>query len=192
MTYQQISFIVTTTLSIIAFIVVLIRTGSAKTAAKSAKELMENMAKYRASDYKDESAQTFTNERVEYTLNKHTNELEEKPIKTDLAELIQSSVETAFERVLQRLIPDTDEVPDTIESDYDQSIDDLNDLAVAIDVAEEYREKLGLPLEMSVSEIFGKVNEYSESLKQKLSDKSKKEYKEDVKKVSEETDPKGE
>lgn len=164
--------------SIIAFIVTFIRTGSVKKALQNLNLIqgVTNMTT-RAPDYhqsaneNDESIQSFENTRTDYVLNRHTNELEEKPEKIDLQSLINSAVDTALDRVLQKLMPDGSEIPDTIETDYENSIGDLDDLAQAMDIAEEYRERLGLPLEMSVSDIYKRVGEYSSNLLEQIKTK---------------------
>lgn len=152
------------------------------------------MPDYRADKEVNETvdAQSFTNQRTEFKLNKRTNELEVLPDKTDLAQLIQSSIDTALDRVLQRLQPDVDDMPDTLEQDYDNSIDDLNDLAQAVEVAETYRERLNLPLEMSVTDIYKQVSDYSETLRQKISEKNTIKETDTHEKTSQENDPKGE
>ncbi|QXN75065.1 hypothetical protein [Microvirus mar18] len=141
----------------------------------------------------DPAAQSFTNMRTEYKLDKRTNTLVELPDKTDLQELINSAVSTAFEQQIARLLVDHEQpIPDTNEQDYEDSVDDLMDFAAVLDRAEEYREKLGLPLEMPVTDVFAKVQSYSEDLKKKLSAQSAIKKEEVKENAPQENDPKGE
>lgn len=168
MSIEMIIGIITTIIGVIAFIVTFIRTGSIQ---KSVGEFM----KYRTPDYRSDKsvnetvdAQSFDNTKQDWKLDKHTNVLEKLETKTDLAAFIQSSIDSALDRVLMRLQPAVDDMPDTLETDYENTVDDLDDLAVAIDLANEYREKFNLPLETSVDDVFKYVQKQATEIKSKI------------------------
>lgn len=116
-------------------------------------------------DDKKSEVKSFKSLVPQYRLNKVTNLLEEsEPL--DIVKLVQSSVETALSNVLERLMPETPK--ETLYADYTQTADDLDILAEALDVAESYREKLGLSDELSAEEVFGKMSSYASDIEKKL------------------------
>lgn len=165
--FDNIAYLVALVLSVLNAIITFVRTGTLKKEYK-------NMV-YRSPDYQEsltdeekaQQAQTFDNLKTEYRLNRNTGELEVQPDKTDLQSLINSSIHTAFDRVLSRLLPQED-LEGEIESEYDSVSDDLMDYAAILDKAEDYREQFELPDDMSVSDIFKRVQEESDSLKTRL------------------------
>lgn len=172
--FDSIAYLVALVLSVLNAIITFVRTGTLK---KEYKEMV-----YRSPDYqKDDSAkQSFDNLKTEYVLNERVGELEEKTEKTDLQSLINSSVDTALDRVLQRLQPGGYDLEADLESQDDSFQDDLMDFADLLDRAEDYREKFGMSAKASTAEIFARVQEESDSIKQRLDSlrKPKKEEKE--------------
>lgn len=160
--FDSIAYLVALVLSVLNAIITFVRTGTLK---KEYKQMV-----YRSPDYvKDETQkQSFDNLKTEYVLNERTNELEEKTEKTDLQSLINSSLDTALDRILQRLQPDGYDLEGDLESEDDAYQEDLIDFADLLDRAEEYRDKFGLPLSASTSEIFERVQKESDAVRQRL------------------------
>lgn len=134
----------------------------------------ESTAKYRAADYRDSvtpdtvpEAQTFNPLLKQYRLNKRTNQLEELDDPLDIQQLIDSKVETALDRTLARLSPQQplDGAVTDCTEDYQ---DDLDLIADAMDVAEDYREKLGLADDVPVDQVFQKMSTYAEEQLKKI------------------------
>ena len=172
--FDNIAYLVALVLSVLNAIITFVRTGTLK---KEYKNML-----YRSPDYvkTDEQKQSFDNLKTEYVLNERAGELEEKTEKTDLQSLINSSKDTALDSVLQRLYPQGYDLEGDLESQDDSLQDDLIDFAYLLDRAEEYREQFGLPLTASTSDIFKRVQEESDTIKQRLDNlrKSKKQEKE--------------
>lgn len=171
--FNDIAYLVALALSVLNAIITFVRTGTLKKEYKNMLYRSPDYQDYLSDEEKQKQAQEFPNIKTEYVLNKHTNELEEKESKTDLQSLINSSVDTALDRVLQRLLPDGDNLQDTLESDYVTYGDDLIDFADMLDRAEEYREKFNLPLEMSVEDIFKRVQTEADGLKSRIANLNK-------------------
>lgn len=171
--FNDIAYLVALALSVLNAIITFVRTGTLKKEYKNMLYRSPDYQDYLSDEEKQKQAQEFPNIKTEYVLNKHTNELEEKESKTDLQSLINSSVDTALDRVLQRLLPDGDDLQDTLESDYVTYGDDLIDFADMLDRAEEYREKFNLPLEMSVEDIFKRVQTEADGLKSRIANLNK-------------------
>lgn len=153
------------------------RTGRLNNSAKNfikseVKELKTNSSRV--------PVQTFSEERTDYILNNATNILEESPLKVNVQKEIQSHVESCLEFVLEAL-----NNPDSYVKDGDnvQLVDSVaermqmnEDLAYAgdiFDMAEEYREKFGLSADMSVQDIFGYVQKYSDDMGKRLQEQGK-------------------
>lgn len=179
--FNNIAYLVALVLSVLNAIITFVRTGTLK---KEYKNML-----YRSPDYKktDEQKQSFSNLKTEYVLNERIGELEEKTEKTDLQSLINSSIDTALDRVLQRLQPQGYDLECDLESQDDSMQDDLMDYAYLLDLAEDYREKFGLSLSASTADIFSRVQEESNSIKQRL-DNLRKSREEKTKLLREETD----
>ncbi|UPW41557.1 hypothetical protein [Peromfec virus RodF8_56] len=165
MEIENIIYIVSVCLAVINMIITFIRTGTIN------KEI-NNMV-YRSPAYKDSISeeekktlsQEFSHLKTEYALNERTGELEEKEEKLDLQKLINSSVETALDRMLNRFMPEVVEDKDELYQSYS---DDLMDYASMLERAEDYREEFGLPAGMSVSDIFARVGKEADTLKSQL------------------------
>lgn len=95
-----------------------------------------------------------------YRLNKTTNELEKTEDFIDLQEQIESYKEVALQSMLERFMPKL--VDET--ADFVNVKGDLDMLTECFDVAEEYREKLGLDDTMSIQEVYKHMTEYSKTL----------------------------
>lgn len=109
--------------------------------------------------------QTFSPLVKQFKLDKRSGELVElEPL--DIQKLIDSSLDTALDRVLKRLMPD--EQPQPTFADMTALSDDLDFMSEALDTAEEWREKLGLSDEISVGDVFQKMSEYEKQLAQQL------------------------
>lgn len=187
MDYESIFYIVSVILSAITAVVTFVRTGTIKKGVNNMLFRSPTYQEHLTDEEKAKQSQTFDNLKTEYILNKNTNELEEKPEKTDLQSLINSSLDTALDRVLQRLMPESMDIEGQIESEYDSFSDDLIDYATIIERAEQYRDEFDLPAEMSVSDIYKRVQLEADGLKTRLDNlrkpkESAKEIKEDEKK----------
>lgn len=185
MTLENLCWLIGIVIALLNALLTFLRTGSIK------KEV--NM-KFRSTNYQDVEPektrrQAFTNKRKEYALNEHTNQVEETG-ETDLQELVNSSKEVALDRLLNRFLP---QVVEEAEDVYMSMQDDLAAYGELLERAEEYREELSLPLEMSIADIFAAVSAESSKLKADLDKFShdKKEVKENEK-ISQENPPKGE
>lgn len=134
------------------------------------KEIFDNM-NYRKADYLESDQppkQSFDPLKEQFVLNKHTDELELKPDKLNIQEMINSSVHTELSAVLQRLLPRA--VPEYEETklQLEQSFDDLDTMSAAFDLAEEYRTKYNLPDTMSPIEIYSFIDDMRQKLQTKL------------------------
>lgn len=158
---------------------------------KSAKTVKEEFMKFRDANYradmsledKDKEAQSFNPLITQYRLNERTNQLEELPDKLDIKELIKSELHTALEPTLARLMPDEDEDDKNLAL-IDTASDDLDALSEMFEVAEDYRDRLGLDPSVSVEDVFKHIQEYRDGLSDKLKkatvEKEFKEVKTDV------------
>lgn len=164
------------TLAIVTFV----RTGSI---AKSTKLFKELFMKYDTIDSKKKTkfkGQEFTEYIVDYILDNQTNELSPLPNKKNIQAEIQSHLECALERALEKFLPNVvSETSDPAE-EYQHSSADLAVLGESMELAEYYREKLGLSDNASVSDIYAALDKHSVALKSKINDvtsklKSKKE-----------------
>lgn len=156
-------------LSVVGFIVTIIRTGNVKKSIDSFKEVEELKKTVESRTYR----QSFTPDEKDYILNPATNELEEKPIPKNVQDYINSHIETCLERVLERFLPQQHSEEDNTIADYTQRVDDLASIGEAMELAEEYRDKFGLPDNYTMSQIYEAVDKSAKSLKDKLSEANK-------------------
>lgn len=189
-------------LTVLLAIVNWLRTGSVKSLLNKffkGVSLMDiRKPDYRAESGTDALSQEFSNLKTEYKLNERTNELVELPDKTDLSQQIQSVNVSTLDMLLEKFgvsnFSDVlKSVEPTVKGDYANVSDDLDDIAQAMDIAEEYREKFDLPLEMSIKDIYSHMSIYQKQLGDKLdniANYSKKGVVENV--VSQENEPKQE
>lgn len=129
--------------------------------------------KYRTIDTREKKSQSFTPYRDDFLLNSSTGELEKLPIPENVQEKIDSYVECALERALERFLPKNVTESDQI-VDYTQSVEDLAVLGDAMEVAEAYREELGLPDNYSLAQIYAAVDARAKELKGQLGELGKK------------------
>lgn len=136
------------------------------------KEVSQDM-KPRMSDYREnltreqklDEGQTFSRYVKQFVLNERTNELEEvEPL--DIVQLVNSNVESCFQSALQRLLPTPSEEADSV-VDLSQVSDDLDFLSEAMETAEMWRDRLNLSQDISVQDIFAKVEQYEANLLKK-------------------------
>lgn len=171
-------------ISIVAFIVTLVRTGSISHA------LMESDMKYRSANYKPDTKQVFTNQRTDYKLNPVTNELEALDEKIDVQKEINSVKPSTIDDMLDAFLPQFPEAYKTAQAECRELVDDLYELGHALDIAEEYREKFGLSDDMTANQIFDYIGQRHNDLSAKLTELKKGEVKNEE--VSQGNEPKGE
>lgn len=127
------------------------------------------MIKYRLPSYKEDTpakGQKFSNLKPVYRLNKVTNELEETDEYIDVTELANSCKDIALQTVLDRFLP-TDG-SEELTANYNQTLDALDQMREIANLAEDYKEKLNLDSSLSIQDVFAKVQEHSNSLKQRI------------------------
>lgn len=157
--------------SVVCFFVTFLRTGSVKKSLCEVRELI----KFKTSlTEQAPKAQEFTSEVKDYVLNPVTNELEELEIPKNVQEYIQSFVNVALDRALERFMPKDVQESDVV-CDYAQASTDLSVLAESLEVAEAYREKLGLPDTYSIAQIYEAVDVEAKRLKGEIDKIHKKE-----------------
>lgn len=165
--------------SLVMAIITYRRTGKVKRSldglTKGDMEVMDyRTANYRATDPPLAHAQKFPNVKTEYELDRHTNELVELEEKTDLQAQINSENTSSLDMLLEKFgVSNFSDIigglKPTLEENYERATDDLMDIANAMDIAEEYRDKLKLPLEMNISDVFKEVDKYAHKLSDEIS-----------------------
>lgn len=165
---ENYDLIVSIFLAIISLLFGYFRTRSCKKKIKEVKEDMK-FKTYSSAVESESPKQEFQETIPDYVLNESTNELERLAVDKNVQAIIQSYIDTALERALERFLPGQEikEVDDIVER-YNESQLDLAELGSAFDKAEEYRQQFGLGDDCSVSDIFAKLSEFSESLKGKI------------------------
>lgn len=147
------------------------RTGNLKKLREDLLKVVEEM-KFRLPDYQSDKkfdsktvSQDFTgsNLKKDYVLDERSGELLEKPEKIDLQQVINSCVESSFERVLEKYLPDCVQ-ENTEPIDYTNTMSDLENLSQVLDIAEEYRDKYGLSDDMSVTDIYSYISNLASDL----------------------------
>lgn len=157
-------------LGLIYAVVTFIRTGSIKKSVESFMEvndLVKPMSLEQAQKSKPAPTK-FSEYKDEYILNPSTNELEKLPTKVNIQQKIESYLDCALERALERLMPNVVGESEEVGENYQNSLQDLASLGEAMEVAEEWRDKLGLPDTFSMAQIYEAVDKQSKSLKAKL------------------------
>lgn len=144
-------------------------------------EVYDKMSKYRTEHTLENSErQTFSEEIPVYKLNKSTGVLEETKERINQQELINSNLETALTKALERLMPVT--AIDNEVKELNSMQDDLDSLILLSNKAEEYKTKLNLDKSLSISQVFDIVKVKANDLQVKLVEESQKQ-KEIVKEV---------
>lgn len=150
--------------------------------SKSVKNFCEvqNMLYKKTEDVK-EVKQEFSETVPDYVLNVQTNELEELEVPKNVQTFIQSYIDCALERALERYMPSEKDDLDQVDprEEYERSVNDLGVLAEAMEQAEMYRERYGLSNFASLSDIYAKVDEEAQSLKKQIAEVNNKEVKKD-------------
>ena len=110
--------------------------------------------------------QTFQTTKPVYRLNKATGELEDTGETVDLQEVINSCIDTALSRALDRLMPKVEQAEDVAQLDVMR--EDLDFAMETCNRAEEYREKYNLDDSLSVTDIYDYVAKQADLLKAKI------------------------
>lgn len=144
-----------------------------KTLKSNLKEICDDMGKFRLPDYQEDikfdkstQRQKFSKYSPEYVYNEDTEELKATGGKIDNQAIIDSYIDTCFEKVLEKFLPDLIDKaqPDSdgVYGDSTQVKQDLADFASMLDVAEDYREKYNLSDELNAIQIFDAVKKLSD------------------------------
>lgn len=144
-----------------------------KTLKSNFKEIYDDMSKFRLPDYQEDKKfdksvhrQKFSKYSPEYVYNEDTEELKATGGKIDDQAVIDSYLDTCFEKVLEKFLPELIEKaqPDTdgVYGDSTQIKQDLADFASMLEVAEEYREKYNLSADLDAIQVFNAVQKLSD------------------------------
>lgn len=128
-----------------------------------------DMIKYKTSpDTSSVSGQDFTNANMKpvYRLNRATGELEKTDEVIDVQELIQSCVSQALDAALERFFPTQAQAQQR--ADLDVLTDDLDEMTEVLSMVEDYKERFGMDVGATVQEVFDRVSQESEFLKNRL------------------------
>lgn len=161
MEINEILFYIGIALAVLNSVITFVRTGSIKETMNMFFRSV-NYKEHLSDEEKKAQSQEFDYMKTQYALNERTGELEEKDEKVDIQKLIDSSVETALDRMLNRFMPETVEDSEEVYQTYKN---DLMDYADLIDRAEEYREHFGLAPDLSVQGVFDFVSKQADKLK---------------------------
>lgn len=128
------------------------------------------MAKYRNAHYREicpSPSQTFSEFKKDYRLDERNNVLVETGTLTNIQELIQSAVESTFDKKLDKLMPTQQPVvTDSVVLNTMQ--DKLALMSEAYNVAESYREKYKLADDLTPMQIFDYVTNEANKLKESI------------------------
>lgn len=154
-------------LGVIAFVVTFIRTGSIKESINNLCEV--NNLKYDTVEKKRKlkHSQEFSETVDDYILNSQSNQLEKLPVPKNIQAEIQSYIDCALERALERFLPKVVSEDDAVQ-DYSDCVDILASLGEAMELAEEYREKFNLSPSASLSEIYSRVDKEAQEIKSRI------------------------
>lgn len=126
----------------------------ARKTGKSIKSEVSQFMKYKLPNYRETEKspeQSFDPLVPQYRFNKETGELEQLPDMLDVQKLVDSSLNTSLESMLDRFLP-TDKISN-LEADLSDTRDTLDRLASAMDFAEELKDKLGLDEFASLNDV---------------------------------------
>lgn len=154
----------------LCFLLAWVRTGSLKKAIKQLKEY-EDMIKYRVAEEaqaEKRTGQEFSNTVTDYILDPVTNELSVSPVPKDIQALIESYIDVALDRALEKFLPEQVVKSDDTVADYTQTSQDLAVMGEAFDLAEEYRQQYNLGDDLSVADIYKYVGEQADKMKNDL------------------------
>lgn len=128
------------------------------------------MAKYRSAHYREvcpSPCQTFSEYKKDYRLDERNNVLVETGTLTNIQELIQSAVESTFDKKLDKLMP-TQQPVATDSYVLNTMQDKLALMSEAYNAAEAYREKYNLSDTLTPMEIFNYVTNEANKLKESI------------------------
>lgn len=172
-------------IQIILYVIVAVILACKSGDNKILKEVL-SILKYRvtgSAEATKDSMQSFSRIKPVYRLNKATNELEKTEETVDITEIANSCKDFCMQAVLERFFPTEGSQENVLQEQVDLMADDLDIMKSSFDLAETYRQKFNLPLEMSVNDIFTYVGNQAKVLKSKL-----KEQEENAKKNVEESE----
>lgn len=164
--------ILSAVVGLLCFVVTFVRTGSIR---KSIDNFKEVYVKYDTVDskVKKPTSQSFSDYKDDYILNPATNELEKTEIPKNIQAYIDSFVECALDRALQRFLPDNVVEDKVSYADYTQKIDDLSIIGQSMELAESYRDKYNLPDNYSFAQIYEFVDKQASEIKSKIASYNK-------------------
>lgn len=161
-------------IAVCVFIISFVRTGSIKKSVVDIEKIFyyleDNQLKKHRTFNSSTSGfkQSFTPEVDDYILDPVTNELEKKPIPKNVQAYIDSYLECALDRTLERFLPKVVEEKNDTYADYTNRCDDLAALGEAMELAEKYRDQFRLPDNATMATIFATVDKSAKELKEKL------------------------
>lgn len=155
--------------AIVNFFLTFIRTGSLK---KTINTYLENFMKSKFKTVDDahllDYSQSFSEYRPIYILNKSTGLLEVAPNAENIQNLIQSNSDCALEQTLERFLPKADVNVSDVVADYNDCVLDLADIGAVMETADFYREKLNLPDNSSLGDVYSAVDKLAQSFKSSI------------------------
>lgn len=115
-------------------------------------------------------SQDFTSARYKpvYRLNKSTGELELTDDVVDLQEMLDSAKDYCLQACLERFLINQETPEDEVIQDYDAMLDDLDNLNVLYNAAEDYKERFNLDPALTVEQVFERVQKEADALKARL------------------------
>jgi len=166
-------FVIWCVVRIILAIVEFKSSHDVKTLNFNLKEICKDMSKFRLPDYQEDKKfdkstqrQKFSKYSPEYVYNEDTEELKATGGKIDNQAVIESYLDTCFEKVLEKFLPEliNKAQPDSdgVYGDSTQIKQDLADFASMLDVAEDYRDKYKLSDDLNAIEVFEAVKKLSD------------------------------
>lgn len=136
------------------------------------------LMKYKTENYVGEKTkgQSFSNLKPVYRLNKSTGALELTDEYIDIQAEIDSMRDYCLQACLERFEAQYSDDVSEAQNQYDTIIDDIDNVNQIFNIAEQYRDQLGLSDELSIGEVFSAMQKKSGELKsyiQSQNDKKK-------------------
>lgn len=154
-------------LAVVSFLVTLFTKRDVTKSIKSFEEVLNLPKKYLTAETRKIVQQEFSEEVPDYVLSARTNELQVSSISKNIQDYINSHIDTALERALQRFtVPNV--IDEDVVEDYTKKTDDLSSMAEAMEIAEYYRDAFNLPVTASISDIYAAVDKKASELKLKI------------------------
>lgn len=141
--------------SLIAFVVTLVRTGSIQKSVNTLKEIEEmkyRLPDYRQSNKKEKQGTVFTYEVPEYRLDKKSNTLVELPEKKNLQDELNSNRDVALTTSIERLMPDVESDNGVMEA-YGYNADRLEMLVEYSEALNELKRKYAYDDDITLADI---------------------------------------